>query len=224
MTFKILNSWKFLHPTVNFYSNNIIGDLGMKYGSSTKVANANWLNIQKERASMKAKNNKLHIITKAHSLKTPTYDFNTSCVIFCIGDPRVYETKLLSKYFNLVNFIAYWCVVKTNWSSKYACESHASGEPNAYFIVHSWIVSRWYVQVTITANQILHKLVPLRLEFANFNLKNCAWSRLWLVAQKHIQIGHCSKFANITRYRQSPKVLLNYWTSFMTTVFIPIVI
>ncbi len=158
---------------------------------------------------MKAKNKKLHSITKAYSLKTPPYDFDTSCVIFCIGDPHVYKTKLLSEYFNLVNLIAYWCVVKKNWSSNFACESHASGEPNAYFIVHYQIVSWWYVQVTITANRILHKLVPPHLEFANFNLKNCARSRLWLVAQKHIQIGHCSKFANITRHTQSPKLLLN---------------
>ena len=68
---------------------------------------------------MKAKNKKLHIITKAHSLKTPPYDFDTSCVIFCIGDPRVYETKLLTKYFNLVNLIAYWCVVKKELKFKF---------------------------------------------------------------------------------------------------------
>ena len=182
----------------------------MKYGSSFKVANANWSNIQRKGQARKQKNKKLHIITKAYSLKTPPYNFNTSRVIFCIGDPHVYKTKLLSEYFNLVNLIAYWCVVKKNWSSNFACESHAYGEPNTYFIVHYQIESQWYVQVTITANRILHKLVPLRLEFANFNLKNCAWSRLWLVAQKHIQTRHCSKFANITRYyRQSPKLLLN---------------
>ena len=181
----------------------------MKYESSTKVANANRSNIQKEKANMKAKNKKLNNITKAYSLKTPPYYFDTSCVIFCVGDLRVYETKLLSNCYNLVNLIAYWCMVKKNWSSNYACQSHASGEPNAYFIVHYWTVSWWYVQVTIAANWILHKLAPLCFEFANFNLKNYAWSRLWLVAQKHIQIGHCSKFANITRYTQSPKLLLN---------------
>ena len=112
------------------------------------------------------KKKKLNNITKAYSLKTPPYYFNTSCVIFCVGDLRVYETKLLSNCFNLVNLIANWCMVKKNWSSNYACQSHASGEPNAYFIV-----SRWYVQVTIAANWILHKLAPLCFNFANFNLK-----------------------------------------------------
>ena len=58
------------------------------------------------------KKKKLKIITKAYSLQTTPYDFDTSCVVFCIGDPRVYETKLFSNYFNLVNSIAYWCVVK----------------------------------------------------------------------------------------------------------------
>ena len=44
-------------------------------------------------------------ITKASSLKTPPEDFETCCVIFCTGDPHVYETELLSRFSNLVNLL-----------------------------------------------------------------------------------------------------------------------
>ena len=67
--------------------------------------------------------------------------------------------------------------------------SHTCGEPNAYFMKHYHIVSQLEIQVTITTNPILHKLVPLHLKLVNFNLKNCAWSRLRLVVLNGYKLG-----------------------------------
>ena len=162
-----------------------VGCLIWGYRSNTKVANTNWWNSEKEGQAWKQKTISSTSATKENLLKIQLEDFDIGHVLFCTKGPCVYVMELLSILSGLVDLLGIMLCGR-KWL-KFKFYVHIL--PNAYFILHYRIVSQWYIQLTITANPILHNLNVLHLKPPNFNLRNGAWWWLRWFASNESELG-----------------------------------